>query len=152
MQTAILMARSALIVKSRGSDVRILVVISKQLQPELLQQLAPLEMTVVCAERALEVGRLVSQGAVFQVAIFPAASSHTEWWALWGELCQIDPLPEILVYAQTTSFQLWTGVLDMGGFDVIVQPFSDLEIQGAVLRAIQSFKLRSARNESARNE
>lgn len=152
MQAAILMARSAPIVKSRSSDVRILAVISKQLQPSLLQQLAPLEMSVVCAERALEIGRLVSQGAVFQVAILPAASSHTEWWALWGELCQIDPRPEILVYAQATSFQLWTGVLDMGGFDVIVQPFSDLEIQGAVLRAIQSFKQRNANSESAQSE
>ena len=142
------MARSALIVKSRSTDVRILAVISKQLQQALLQQLAPLKMTVVCAERALEVGQLVSQGAVFQVAMLPAASSHAEWWALWGELCQIDPRPEILVYTQATSFQLWTGVLDMGGFDVIVQPFSDLEIQGAVQRAIQSFEARKEGNDS----
>ncbi len=142
------MARSALIVKSRSTDVRILAVISKQLQQALLQQLAPLKMTVVCAERALEVGQLVSQGAVFQVAMLPAASSHAEWWALWGELCQIDPRPEILVYTQATSFQLWTGVLDMGGFDVIVQPFSDIEIQGAVQRAIQSFEARKEGNDS----
>lgn len=134
--------------KSRSTDVRILAVISKQLQQALLQQLAPLKMTVVCAERALEVGQLVSQGAVFQVAMLPAASSHAEWWALWGELCQIDPRPEILVYTQATSFQLWTGVLDMGGFDVIVQPFSDIEIQGAVQRAIQSFEARKEGNDS----
>jgi DNA-binding NtrC family response regulator len=148
MRTAILMARSALIVKSRSSDVRILAVISKELQSALLTQLAPLKIPVVCAERALDIGRLISQGAVFQVAILPAASSHVEWWALWGELCLIDPRPEILVYAQAASFQLWTGVLDMGGFDVIVEPFSDMEIQGAVLRAIQSFKKRSKRNHS----
>src|SRR5271168_3565146 len=108
------MARSALLVKRRSSDVRILAVISEQLQPALLKQLAPLEVTVVCVERAFEIGRLISEGAVFQVAILPAASSHVEWWALWGELCLIDPRPEILVYAETNSFQLWTGVLDMG--------------------------------------
>jgi hypothetical protein len=29
----------------------------------------------------------------------------------------------------------------MGGFDVIVEPFTDKELQGAVLRAARSFKL-----------
>jgi DNA-binding NtrC family response regulator len=136
-------------VKSGGGRVRVLAVLPEQMQPALLRQLAPLNLTVVCAERALEIARLISQGAFFEVAILPAASSQAEWWALWGELCLIDPRPEILVYAQATSFQLWTGVLDMGGFDVIEQPFSDIEIQNAVLRAIDSFKERTGRNQSA---
>jgi DNA-binding NtrC family response regulator len=132
-------------VKSILSDVRVLAVIPEQMRPELLRQLAPLKVTVVCADRALEIARLISQGAVCHVALLPAASSHAEWWALWGELCLIDPRPEILVYAETNSFQLWTGVLDMGGFDVIVQPFSDAEIQDAVLRAVRCFKERTKR-------
>lgn len=143
------MARSVLIVKSRRSDGQILAVISKQRQPALLAQLSPLKMTVVCAEQAIDIERIVSDGAAFQVAILPAASSPAEWWALWGELCQIEPRPEVLVYAKDASFRLWTGVLDMGGFDVIVEPFSDLEIQGAILRAAQSFKNRNLRNDSA---
>ncbi len=121
----------------------------EQLQPALLKKLAPLKMPIVFAERAVEIARLVSQGDVFHVAILPAASSAAEWWALWGELCLIDPRPEVLVYAHTNSFQLWTGVLDMGGFDVIVEPFSDTEIQEAVLRAVESFKNHSIRNDSA---
>lgn len=125
---------------------RVLAVLPEQMQPVLLRQLAPLKLTVVCAARALEIARLISKGAVFEVAILPAASSHAEWWALWGELCLIDPRPEILVYAEATSFQLWTGVLDMGGFDVIEYPFSDVEIQGAVLRAIHCFKERAGKS------
>lgn len=134
--------------KSILSDVRVLAVIPEQMRPELLRQLAPLKVTVVCADRALEIARLISQGAVCHVALLPAASSHAEWWALWGELCLIDPRPEILVYAEANSFQLWTGVLDMGGFDVIVQPFSDAEIQDAVLRAVRCFKERTKRHRS----
>jgi hypothetical protein len=148
MRTAILLARWALTVRNHTDDVRILAVISKQLQPQLVEQLAPLKMSVACAERALDIGRLIGQGVAFQVAILPAATSHAEWWALWGELCQIEPRPEILVYARATSFQLWTGVLDMGGFDVIVEPFSDLEIQGAILRAVQCFEERTAERDS----
>lgn len=122
------------------------------MQPGLLRQLAPLKLTVVCATRALEIARLISHGAVFEVAILPAASSQAELWALWGELCLIDPRPEILVYAQAASFQLWTGVLDMGGFDVIEYPFSDVEIQGAVLCAVDSFKERTRGNQSPKFE
>lgn len=125
---------------------RVLAVVPEQMQPDLLRQLAPLKISVVCAGRALEVARFISQGAVFQVALLPAACSDTEWWALWGEVCLIDPRPEILVYSRSTTFQLWTGVLDMGGFDVIVYPFSDLEIQSSVLRAVRSFKERAVRS------
>jgi hypothetical protein len=133
-----------------GSDVRVLAVIPEEMQPALDRQLAALHATVVCAERALDIARLVSQGAVFQVALLPAASAHEEWWALWGELCLIDPRPEILVYAEANAFQLWTAVLDVGGFDVVIQPFSDAEIQGAVLRAVHCFQKRKGRIHSAR--
>ena len=40
------------------------------------------------------------------------------------------------------DFQLWSGVLEAGGYDVIVEPFTDREIQGAVLRAAASFEER----------
>jgi hypothetical protein len=34
---------------------------------------------------------------------------------------------------------LWSGVLESGGYDLLVEPFSDEELQGAVLRAAKSF-------------
>ena len=136
--------------KGHGGDVRVLAVVPDQMQAELLKQLAPLKMTVVCVGRALEVASILSREPAFQVVILPASSSDGEWWALWGELCLLDPRPEILVYARSASFQLWTGVLDMGGFDVIVQPFSDLDIQRAVLRAARCFKERRAGKRSTK--
>ena len=128
---------------SMGHDVRVLAVVPEEMHPALLKQLAPLGITVVRAGRALEIARLTSKGTVFQVAILPATPSDAEWWAIWGELCLIDPRPEILVYARSPTFQLWTGVLDTGGFDVIVQPFSEAEIQRAVLRAVRCFQQRA---------
>ncbi len=135
--------------KSRGCDVRVLAVVPDQMQAELLRQLAPLKVTVVCAAGAVEVASILDRGPAFQVVILPASSSDGEWWSLWGEICLLDPRPEILVYERSATFQLWTGVLDMGGFDVIVHPFSDLEIQNAVVRAARSFKERQDGNRSA---
>jgi hypothetical protein len=54
------------------------------------------------------------------------------------------------VYAHTASFQLWSGVLEIGGYDVIVEPFTDEEIQRAVLRAAKSFEDRCSTE--SRNE
>lgn len=130
--------------KGHGGDVRVLAVVPDQIQAKLLRQLAPLKVTVVCVGRALEVAYILDGEPSFQVVILPASSSDGEWWALWGELSLLDPRPEILVYARSPTFQLWTGVLDMGGFDVIVEPFSDIEIQSAVLRAVRCFQERLA--------
>jgi hypothetical protein len=135
-------------VKGHGGDVRVLAVVPDQMQAELLKQLAPLKVTVVCVGRPLEVACILDREPAFHVVILPASSSDGEWWALWGELGLLDPRPEILVYARSATFQLWTGVLDMGGFDVIVEPFLNLEIQGAVLRAVRCFKERQAGNRS----
>jgi hypothetical protein len=40
-------------------------------------------------------------------------------------------------------FQLWSSVLESGGYDVIVEPFTDEERQGAVLRAARSLEAES---------
>ncbi len=45
----------------------------------------------------------------------------------------------------TATFKLWSGVLEMGGYDVIVEPFTEEELQRAVTRAAQSFVERCSR-------
>jgi hypothetical protein len=50
--------------------------------------------------------------------------------------------PEILIYAQSASFQLWAGALEIGAYDVLVVPFTDQDLQGAVLCAAKSFRER----------
>jgi hypothetical protein len=42
------------------------------------------------------------------------------------------------VYSKTTSFELWMGVLESGGYDVIVEPFSIVELLEAVQLAASS--------------
>lgn len=78
----------------------------------------------------------------YEVVILPATLPNEEWWAVWGELCLLKPRPAILVYSRSASFQLWAGVLEMGGYDLILEPFTDKEIQDAVLRAAKCFRER----------
>jgi DNA-binding NtrC family response regulator len=104
--------------------------------------LAALNANVLFVARSAEAATVVRKGDVFQVALLPASLSDTDWWELWGVLALMNPRPAMLVYAREASFQLWSGVLELGGYDVIVEPFSDEELQGAVLRAAKSFEER----------
>ena len=122
------------------NKVRVLAVVSNEMHAAIARQLAPLDIRIERVAKAAEIARLVGNGDVFDVAILPAALPDTEWWALWGELSLLNPRPAILVYARAATFELWTSVLDLGGYDLIVEPFSDREIQEAVQRAAQSFK------------
>jgi DNA-binding NtrC family response regulator len=115
---------------------------SAEMQRELRRQLAPLGVTLIFIERAAELSYITRGQASYHVALLPAALPDADWWALWGSISLLNPRPALLVYAHTANFQLWSGVLEAGGYDVIVEPFTDREIQAAVLRAAASFEER----------
>jgi DNA-binding NtrC family response regulator len=122
--------------------VQVFALASPEMQRELRRQLAPLGVTLIFIERAAELSYITRGQASYQVAILPAALPDADWWALWGSISLLNPRPALLVYAHTANFQLWSGVLEAGGYDVIVEPFTDREIQGAVLRAAANFEER----------
>ena len=122
--------------------VQVFALASPEMQRVLRRQLAPLGVTMIFIERAAELSYITRGQASFHVALLPAALPDADWWALWGSISLLNPRPALLVYAHTANFQLWSGVLEAGGYDVIVEPFTDREIQGAVLRAAASFEER----------
>lgn len=131
-----------------SAGMRILAVVPLGRRLEIARQLAPLGADVIFLKPSDEFAHLVGQGGVFHVAILPAAMPDTEWWDLWGMLALLDRRPAILVYAREATFRLWSGVLEAGGFDLIVEPFTDCQLQQAVLRAARDFEERPARGAS----
>ena len=108
-------------------------------QEQIRRCLAPLNMTVDFISKPAEVARLALTETSYQVALLPAEIPENGWWALWGEIALLIPRPEILVYARKPSFELWSGVLEAGGYDVLVEPLAAEQVRQAVLRAAQSF-------------
>ena len=127
---------------AHGSELRMLAVVPPGRRAEISRQLAPLKPDLLFLGRLAEAEFLIREGDTFQVALLPASLSDTDWWELWGVLALLNPRPAILVYAREATFMLWSGVLELGGYDVIVEPFSDKELQDAVLRAARSFQER----------
>lgn len=130
----------------KPGQIKILAVVTAAMQDELRRQLTSFGMLPVLVGSAAELAHFVRNGETYQVALLPAALPDTDWWAIWGEIALLNPRPEILVYAHTATFQLWSGVLEAGGYDVIVEPLTDEKLREAIFRAVESFGERSSEN------
>lgn len=119
--------------------IRILAVAAVEMQDEIRRQLMSFNMDPVVVSRASELSQYARNGEVYDVLLLPATLPNREdWWAIWGELAMLTPKPAILVYAQTASFQLWSGVLEAGGYDIVVEPLTDEKLKEAVFSAAAS--------------
>jgi PleD family two-component response regulator len=127
------------LVATSGTHLRILLVMPAERRREITRQLGPLDAQLVFADLSGETEDPIEEDEIFQVALLPAVFTDTAWWKLWGVLGLLRKRPAILVYAREANFQLWAGVLESGGYDVIVEPFSGSEICAAVTRAAESF-------------
>ena len=105
----------------------------------LTRQLKPLDIAVVGATHASDVAH------VFRRERRSKLRFCRQRFRIWNSghygasyVCLIQP--SILVYALSTTFQLWAGVLESGVYDLIAEPFSEEKIQDAVSRASRNFK------------
>ena len=122
------------------NNIRILAVVSLDFAGRIQRHLNSPDMSPVFVSRAEELGHLVRNGEVYEVALLPAALPEgIDWWTIWGELAHLTQRPAILVYAQSANFHLWAEVLDAGGYDVVAEPFTRETLRDAVLRAAWSF-------------
>jgi DNA-binding NtrC family response regulator len=127
-------------VTQRHGELRVLVAGPPHVQVEFRRQLADLHAAFLFVCRTSDLSQLVHNQELIHVVVLPTALQKVDWWALWNEICLLNPRPALLIYAHTASFQLWSSVLESGGYDVIVEPFSGEELQGAVLRAARSLE------------
>ncbi len=125
---------------TQGSGLRIFALIPPHRRSEIARQLAPLQADVLFIGHPGEAEAAIHQDDVFQVGLLPGSLGDTDWRELWGLLALLDRRPALLVYTNKPNFELWSEVLDSGGYDVIVEPCSDEELQHAVIRAAKSFE------------
>jgi DNA-binding response OmpR family regulator len=127
-------------VAENHDNFRILAVVSSDFEGQIQRHLSSPDMSPVFVRRAEELGYLVRNGEVYEVALLPAVLPEgLDWWTIWGELAHLTQRPAILVYTQSANFHLWAEVLDAGGYDVVAEPFTRETLREAVLRAAWSF-------------
>lgn len=128
------------IMAERSEQIRILAVVTAEMQEHIRRQITSFGMKPVLVSNATQLSSHLRAGETYQVVLLPASLPNTEdWWAIWGDLAMLSPKPAILVYAHAATFQLWSGVLESGGYDVIVEPLTDDKFKEALLRAAESY-------------
>jgi DNA-binding response OmpR family regulator len=123
----------------------VLALVPREMRAAFERQLAAVNIDVTFIDRAAELSAVTHTGKLFSVAILPATLPDADLWVMWGELRLLNPRPEILIYARSVNFQIWSGVLEAGGHDVLSEPFSAGELCKAVLDAKRTFEERLER-------
>jgi DNA-binding NtrC family response regulator len=122
----------------------VLALVSNEIRAAL-ERKAPLHrLEIAFIESASELAALLHEGRTFSVAILPATVPDKGIWALWGQITLLNPRPEILICAPSADFPTWAGVLDAGGYDILVEPYSAEEFLSAVIDAEKTFQQRLA--------
>jgi DNA-binding NtrC family response regulator len=131
-------------------EVRLLALVPIEARSRTRRHLAPLGVTIDFFDVGPGLTRQALSKHAYQVVLVPAALPGAGWWALWSEIGLLDPRPEVVVYAQSAGFALWAAVLEMGGYDVIVEPFTEKELREAISHAAENFARRSENEDGGR--
>jgi DNA-binding NtrC family response regulator len=119
-------------------QIRVLAIAAAEMQEALQEQISSFGMVPEVVTTAQQLATHIRAGERYQVVLLPATLPNTEdWWAIWGDVAMLRPKPAVLVYAHTATFQLWSGVLEAGGYDVIVEPLTDEKLKEALQRAAE---------------
>jgi hypothetical protein len=54
-----------------------------------------------------------------------------QWWVVWGALSVKELSPSVIVCAPRVDFSVWAGVLDVGGIELITEPYADDTLRDA---------------------
>ena len=123
--------------------VRFIVLAVEDLEITLRQSIEVLEAVADFAHSPTELSSLLHKDTAYQVAILPAEAVAASWLSICHDISALKPPPAILVYSDRFSYELWTHVLDGGGFDLLVEPLTAEKLQAAVLGALNGQKSRS---------
>ena len=112
--------------------------VPRERQSQIRSHLAPLGMTIDFISKTAELSQLA---LATPLSRRPAAgrAPGQRLVGLLGRNGSAQSAAGDSGVCATATFQFWSGVLEVGGYDVIVEPLTDDELQGAVLRAARSF-------------
>jgi DNA-binding NtrC family response regulator len=80
-----------------------------------------------------------------QVVIASREVDDWSWKKMLDHLRRREPQPQLIVTCRTADEQLWSEVLNCGGYDVLPQPFQRDEIERVVASARRQFDRRPHR-------
>jgi DNA-binding response OmpR family regulator len=87
-----------------------------------------------------------------QVVIAESDIPNWNWKRVLKDLRNLANPPQLIVTSRTADESLWSEVLNVGGYDVMSQPFDEYEVQRVIASAHRNFEyqpFRAAANTAA---
>jgi len=89
--------------------------------------LAPPQWDVREAATYAEALRILNTAPI-SVTIYDAETQQGTWQALLAEIQHRDAPPNLIVSSRLADERLWAEVLNLGGYDVLLEPFDRAEV------------------------
>jgi len=75
-----------------------------------------------------------------QIVLSGTGGKSWTWKGLLHDLRKLTPPPVLIVTSRTADEYLWAEVLNLGGFDVLAQPFDPNEVERVLVAARRRFE------------
>src|SRR5262249_9713541 len=100
----------------------------KQDARRLTQMLHPLDVALDHAESVQHARAQLRQGT-YQVVLTEAALPDGHWLEVLALARQAAPEPQVIVTDSNADARFWAEALNLGAFDLLVQPFDESEVR-----------------------
>lgn len=103
--------------------------------------LTRLDARVLTAFTCSEADDLLRREPVVGLVLTDLVLPDGSWCDVLSRVRDLQPEAEVVVCARLADERLWTEVLDAGGFDVLAEPYQDLEVERIVAGAVSGRRL-----------
>ena len=121
-----------------------LVVMVSERSPVFVRCLAGLDARVLTASTCSEADELLRSEPAVGLVLTDLVLPDGSWCDVLSRTRDLQPEAEVVVCARLADERLWTEVLDAGGFDVLAEPYQDLEVERIVVRVASGRRLAAA--------
>jgi DNA-binding response OmpR family regulator len=84
-----------------------------------------------------------------QVVVAESQIPDWNWRRILTDLRRLNPVPQLVVTSRIADDSLWAEVLNVGGYDVLAQPFDRDEVERVIASARRHFNVAPAKATSA---
>jgi DNA-binding NtrC family response regulator len=118
-----------------------LVIMPSERSPRFLRYLAGLQARTLTAVTCSEAAAALRNEPDVDVIVTDLVLADGSWCDVLNLTANLHPEARVVVCARLADERLWTDVLEAGGFDIVVEPFQELEVQRIVTQAFTGRRL-----------
>jgi len=114
---------------SMENAVTALVVMPQERRSVLLDHLCSIRAHVLTASSCGEAAELLRDDPAVRVVLTDLSLPDGSWFDVLNRVGDLNTSAEVVVCARVADERLWTQVLEAGGFDILVEPYQEREVQ-----------------------